>query len=62
MYFCINKGKHIIKITIRLINPILRIRILWPAMSTNFTQNWREHCIDIVTGPLECSKGPVYYN
>ena len=34
------------KITIRLIIPILRICILWPAMSTNFTQNWREHCTD----------------
>ena len=24
--------------------PILRIQILRPAMWTNFTQNWREHC------------------
>ena len=44
MYLCTNKGKNMIKITIRLIIPILQIRILWPAMSTNFTQNWREHC------------------
>ena len=33
------------KITIKLIISILQIRILRPAMSTNFTQNWREHCI-----------------
>ena len=28
---------------IRLMNPILRSLILQPAMSTNFTQNWRKH-------------------
>ena len=43
MYLCTNKGKNMIKITIRLIIPILRIRILQPAVPTNFTQNWREH-------------------
>ena len=45
MYLCTNKGKNMTKIAIRLIIPILRIQILRPAMLTNFTQNWREHCI-----------------
>ena len=44
IYLCTNKGKNMTKITIRLINPILRIHILRPAMLTNFMQNWREHC------------------
>ena len=39
MYSCTNKGKNVIKIAVRLMIPILQ-----PAMSTNFTQNWREHC------------------
>ena len=39
MYLCTNKSKNMTKITFRLIIAILR-----PAMSTNFTQNWREHC------------------
>ena len=44
MYLCKNKGKNMTKITIRLMIPMLRIQILQLAMSTNFTQNWREHC------------------
>ena len=47
MYLFTNKGTKNIKITIRLLIPILQIRMLWPAMSTNFTQNWREHCSSI---------------
>ena len=50
MYLCTNKGKIMTKITIRLINPILRIRMLQPAMLTNFTQNWREDCTTHKTG------------
>ena len=34
MYLCTNKGKNMTKITIKLIIPILRIRVLRPAMST----------------------------
>ena len=41
---CTNKGKNMTKITIRLINPILQIDILRPAILTNFTQSWRKHC------------------
>ena len=54
MYLCTNKSKNITQITIRLINPILRILILRPAMLTNFTQNWREHCttLCIMADPL----------
>ena len=33
------------KITIRLMILILRNQFLGPAMSANFMQNWREHCI-----------------
>ena len=43
-YMCTNKGKNMIKITIRLINQILLIYILRPAMLTNFMQNWSEQC------------------
>ena len=50
MYLCTNKGKNMTKITIRLIIPILRIRILRPAMLTNFTQNLGEHCMEILSG------------
>ena len=32
------------KTTIRIKIPILRICILGLVMSTNFTQNWKEHC------------------
>ena len=44
MHLSTNKGKIIIKITIRLMIPILRIQILRPAMPTNFMQNWKKHC------------------
>ena len=44
MYLCTNNGKNMTKITIRLMIPILLSGILQPAMSTNFTQTWREHC------------------
>ena len=44
MYLSTNKGKNMSKITIRLMIPILQIQILLPTMSTNFTQNWKEHC------------------
>ena len=43
MYLYTNKGKNMTKITIRLMIPILRIQILWPAMSTNLPQNWKKH-------------------
>ena len=42
------KTKSMTKITIRLMIPILQTQILWPAMSTNFTQNWREHFIHFI--------------
>ena len=45
MNLCTNKGKNIIKITIKLMIQILQIQILRPTMLTNFAQNWREHCI-----------------
>ena len=44
MYLCKNKGKNMTKIVKRLMIPILRIHILRPAMSNNFTQNWRLYC------------------
>ena len=44
MYLCKNKGKNMTETTIKLMIPILRIWILRPAKSSNFTQNWREHC------------------
>ena len=49
MYLCTNKDKTMTQITIRLIDPILRVSILQPVMSTNFTQNWREHCTKVHT-------------
>ena len=51
MYLFTNKGKIMTKITIRLMIPILRIQIVRLAMSTNFTQNWKEHCTVVYLVP-----------
>ena len=51
MYLCTNEDKNKIKITIRLMIPILRTCILRLSMLTNFTQNWMEPCNYDITKP-----------
>ena len=60
MYICVQTRAKMTEITIRLMipilqTPILQIQILRPAMLTNFTQNWREHCTDLTS--TTCNNG-----